>query len=314
MSLLVSVILPNYNHARYLPDRINSILEQTFQDFELIILDDCSTDNSREVIEQYRNHPKVTHIVYNTQNGGTSYKQWKKGITYAKGELIWIAESDDLANMHFLEYLTPHFEDPKVVLAFSGIQYFTDKIIKVPLLSKSDYVRYDSKSFVSKNMMLQNGIPNASMVLFRKATYESLESEKNDWAKMKLAGDWLLWSYLASKGDVVEVLSVLDYFRKHEGCTTNRFRLKGYDLIEGIKVLNFGRKMYGDAINYNEVYYRWWNNYLAWTSESSLLIRMKVPMVILLNYSRFGFYMYFKLSKRLVKTACRKLFKKIVLL
>jgi len=310
MSPLVSVILPNYNHARYLPDRINSILDQTFHDFELIILDDCSTDNSREVIEQYRNHPKVTHIVYNTQNGGTSYKQWKKGITYSKGELIWIAESDDLANMHFLEYLTPHFEDPKVVLAFSGIQYFTDKIIKVPLLSKSDYVCYDSKSFVSKNMMLQNGIPNASMVLFRKATYESLESEKNDWAKMKLAGDWLLWSYLASKGDVVEVLSVLDYFRKHEGCTTNRFRLKGYDLIEGIKVLNFGRKMYGDAINYNEVYYRWWNNYLVWTAESLFYTKVKVLIVAGVRYPQLGLYIYYKLIKRLTKTAYRKLCKK----
>ncbi len=310
MSPLVSIILPNYNHERYLPDRINSILEQTFQDVELIILDDCSTDNSRKVIEQYRNHPKVTHIVYNTQNGGTSYKQWKKGITYAKGELIWIAESDDLANMHFLEYLTPHFEDPKVVLAFSGIQYFTDKIIKVPLLSKSDYVRYDSKSFVSKNMMLQNGIPNASMVLFRKATYESLETEKNDWAKMKLAGDWLLWSYLASKGDIVEALSILDFCRRHEGCATNRFRKLGCDLIEGVKVLNFGRKMYGDAINYNEVYYRWWNNYLVWTAESLFYTKVKVLIVAGVRYPQLGLYIYYKLIKRLTKKAYRKLCKK----
>ena len=56
---LISVIIPNYNHAPYLNKRIDSILNQSVQNFELIILDDCSTDNSREVIESYRSHPLV---------------------------------------------------------------------------------------------------------------------------------------------------------------------------------------------------------------------------------------------------------------
>ena len=55
----VTVVTPNYNHARYLPERIDSILAQTFQDFELLILDDASTDNSREVIESYTRHQNV---------------------------------------------------------------------------------------------------------------------------------------------------------------------------------------------------------------------------------------------------------------
>jgi len=49
----VSFIVPNYNHALYLPQRLDSILEQTYQDFELILLDDCSTDNSREILQDY---------------------------------------------------------------------------------------------------------------------------------------------------------------------------------------------------------------------------------------------------------------------
>ena len=64
----VSVILPNYNHARFLKERIDSILNQTFQDFELILLDDCSSDNSVEVLEEYRNNPHVSHIELNEQN------------------------------------------------------------------------------------------------------------------------------------------------------------------------------------------------------------------------------------------------------
>src|SRR5207342_2166753 len=76
----VSVIIPNYNHAVYLEQRIESVLNQTFQDFELIILDDCSPDNSRDVIDQYRVNSKVSHIVYNSINSGSTFKQWQKGI------------------------------------------------------------------------------------------------------------------------------------------------------------------------------------------------------------------------------------------
>ena len=70
----VSVIIPNYNHSTFLTERIDSILNQTYQDFELIILDDCSIDNSVSIIESYRNNEHVTHIVLNEQNTGSTFK------------------------------------------------------------------------------------------------------------------------------------------------------------------------------------------------------------------------------------------------
>ena len=85
-SIIVSIIIPNYNHALYLKQRIDSVLNQTFQDFELLILDDCSTDNSREIIERYRGNPKITQIIYNEKNSGGVFNQWIKGIEKAKGE------------------------------------------------------------------------------------------------------------------------------------------------------------------------------------------------------------------------------------
>jgi glycosyltransferase involved in cell wall biosynthesis len=65
----VSVIIPNYNHGKYLKQRIDSVLNQTYQHFELIILDDCSTDDSVAIIEAYRGHRKVKKIIYNDKNG-----------------------------------------------------------------------------------------------------------------------------------------------------------------------------------------------------------------------------------------------------
>ncbi|MBC7566521.1 MAG: glycosyltransferase family 2 protein, partial [Pedobacter sp.] len=91
----VSVIIPNYNHSDYLHQRIESVLNQSYQDFELILLDDKSTDDSTVIITSYRDHPKVTQIIINEENSGNTFKQWEKGIAASVGELIWIAESDD---------------------------------------------------------------------------------------------------------------------------------------------------------------------------------------------------------------------------
>ena len=102
---IVSVVIPNYNHAQYLRQRIDSILNQIYSDFELIIVDDCSTDNSKEIIESYRTNPKVSQIIFNESNSGTPFQQWETGVDLAKGEWIWIAESDDFAENDFLEKL-----------------------------------------------------------------------------------------------------------------------------------------------------------------------------------------------------------------
>ena len=98
----VSAIVPCYNHARFLEQRIDSILNQTYQDFELILLDDHSTDDSYSICLSYKDNPHVVHVETNKQNSGKPFKQWEKGIRLAKGEYIWIAESDDYAEKEFL--------------------------------------------------------------------------------------------------------------------------------------------------------------------------------------------------------------------
>ena len=92
---LVSVIIPNYNHARFLIERIDSVLNQSYKNFEIIVLDDKSTDNSVEIIMKYSNNKHVSQIVINDENSGSPFLQWQKGFKLAKGELVWIAESDD---------------------------------------------------------------------------------------------------------------------------------------------------------------------------------------------------------------------------
>src|SRR5579864_5701533 len=114
----VSVIVPNYNHARFLRRRIDSVLQQTFQDFELILLDDCSTDDSRSILLSYASDPRV-RIEFNKANSGSTFKQWNKGARLARGKYVWIAESDDYADERLLEKLVARLdEDPSAVFCY----------------------------------------------------------------------------------------------------------------------------------------------------------------------------------------------------
>lgn len=93
-------------------------MNQIFQDFELIILDDCSTDNSKEIIEMYRGNEKITQIIYNDANSGSTFLQWKKGIELAKGEYKWIAESDDYSHPQFLETVLKNFSEKRCSVVY----------------------------------------------------------------------------------------------------------------------------------------------------------------------------------------------------
>ena len=119
---LISIIVPCYNHAQYLRQRLDSIYQQTYQNFEVILLDDASTDNSLEILSEYaKKYSMKTRIFTNDINTGSPFPQWKKGFDLAKGELYWIAESDDYCELNFLEEMLKPFSDPAVTLTCSKI-------------------------------------------------------------------------------------------------------------------------------------------------------------------------------------------------
>ncbi|MFT4244729.1 MAG: glycosyltransferase [Candidatus Woesearchaeota archaeon] len=91
----VSVVMPNYNGAVYLKEAVNSILNQSFEDFELIIVDDCSTDSSLEVLRSF-DDPRIK-VVENSKNLGVS-GTLNHGLNYVKGEFIARMDSDDISS------------------------------------------------------------------------------------------------------------------------------------------------------------------------------------------------------------------------
>jgi glycosyltransferase involved in cell wall biosynthesis len=236
----VSIVIPNFNHAKFLKQRITSVLEQTFQDFELILLDDCSTDKSSEILQQYANHPKVIKLIVNQINSGSTFKQWQKGIRETTGEYIWIAESDDYADNHFLEILVPLLEQhTKVGLAYCQ-SYQVDEYGTIIQSCKDIYASipcrqvHNGTQVVKQYMAGANLIPNASAVLFRKEIASLLD---NTYTHFKLSGDWWFWCEMLLRSDIIHVCEELNYFRIHQNKVTVSASKKGLYFIEGLQIL-----------------------------------------------------------------------------
>lgn len=222
---MVSIIIPNYNHAPYLKRRIDSVLAQTYEDYELIILDDKSTDNSCEVIDNYKNNPKVSKIIYNEENSGSTFKQWNKGISLAKGEYIWIAESDDIADPTLLETLFTGIKETDATIAYCDLYKIDSKDNNTgnwryryqdnfdTSLFHSDFSMI-GEEYINNYLSFENTIPNASGVLFSKDAYLAIGGADED---IRYCADWLLWLKLLTKGKVFYTNQKLNYFRRHEG-------------------------------------------------------------------------------------------------
>jgi hypothetical protein len=222
MTPLVTVLVPNYNHARFLPQRMDSILAQTFRDFELIGLDDASSDDSRAVLSRYAERAAM-RLVFNETNSGSPIVQWRRGAQLAAGKYLWIAESDDYADPRFLEVMVSRLEqNPNVGLAYCQ-SHFVDDRGQVQGTWEHWTRALDAgrwkHSFINRGpdeaaryLVFQNTIPNASAVLVRK---DLLLEGMMGTERMRLAGDWWTWARVLMRADVAFVAEPLNYFRSH---------------------------------------------------------------------------------------------------
>jgi glycosyltransferase involved in cell wall biosynthesis len=219
----VSAIVPNYNHARFLEQRIDSILAQTFQDFEIIFLDDNSTDDSQKIFSKYLGNPKISHNIVNEVNSNCTFKQWNRGIALATGEYIWIAESDDYAAPRFLEELVSILDrNHNVGLAYCQSFLVNDRseILEPNFLActncidrqrwMSDYMN-NGKNECENFLAGKNTIPNASAVLIRKSIYLTEVGKRNE--DFRAAGDWFTWLNILLNSDIYYISESLNYFR-----------------------------------------------------------------------------------------------------
>lgn len=286
----LSVIVPNYNHAPYLKQRIDSILNQTYQDFELILLDDCSADGSREVIETYRSNPKVTQIIINEKNGGTAFKQWDKGIKLAQGEWIWIAESDDWADPDFLETVLGEVDaHPDCGIAYTLARYMRDDIEQWKTQASGEVVAYQGSDFIQHKLLFANVIYNVSMTIFKKALFANVKPELYE--QMQLCGDWFFYTMLCEQTDVLEIQQLHSYYRMHSDNTSSKAEVKGLSFLEGLDVLDyivehFAVKPYEYAFSWGKMFVKYEKKY-SFSRETKREIKRRLRgrhLPILIDY------------------------------
>jgi glycosyltransferase involved in cell wall biosynthesis len=220
-----SVIIPNYNHAAYLRERIDSVLSQTYSNFELIILDDCSADNSRQIIESYERHHKISHIIFNEKNSGSPFLQWINGIELAKNEWIWIAESDDFADPNFLQEAAKAIQEHHSIGLFycdgiiwesekkSASRKFSDQKNEIFKTKKWDhsYAREGVKE-LNECLKFDNTVNNVSGVVFKKNLFRNATEKLR---AFKYYGDWYLYIQLCAIAGIYYCDQPLNFYRKH---------------------------------------------------------------------------------------------------
>lgn len=221
---MVSIIVPNYNHARFLKKRLNSIFNQTYQDFEVILLDDASTDDSCDILKQYSTHEKVSHFIVNESNSGSPFRQWAKGLELARGEYIWIAESDDYADLRFLEILLPKFDDE------ISLVYSQSNRVMADGRGNGDWLKHtrdfepnifenafsmDGNLFIEKYLIHKNVIPNVSAVLWKSDILKSIMPLEYPHF-MRLNADWYFYLQVVCNSKIYFHARSLNFFRYHE--------------------------------------------------------------------------------------------------
>ena len=221
----VSVIIPNYNYENYIIERIDSVLQQTYPIYELIILDDKSTDNSVNIIKEKIKEIKDVKVKFipNEKNSGCVFKQWKKGMNEASGDFYWIAEADDLAHPKFLETAMSAFDNENVVISYTESARINENNIMTHKNSQDLYNIYDTNRWnhpyvnkgldeITNYLSVTNTILNVSSVVWRKGKYDDILEKATNF---KVAGDWYIYFKVLETGDIAFSNLAYNYFRKH---------------------------------------------------------------------------------------------------
>lgn len=225
----LSIIVPNYNHQAFLQKRLDTIYNQNYKNYEVILLDDLSTDDSVTILREYaEKYSDRTKLILNETNSGSPFAQWKKGISEAKGDFIWIAESDDWCDLDFTEKLLPKFRDEAVMLSFSRTDFMTND---TKTWTIEEYLhdiggkKYDHSHKISAHECVKNYfskkniIPNVSSCIFRRPLDFPLFND-NQWNHMKVCGDWIFYLYLIRGGYIYYTTKTTNYYRQHQSNTS----------------------------------------------------------------------------------------------
>jgi glycosyltransferase involved in cell wall biosynthesis len=230
----VSILVPSYNASVFLDESITSALNQTFTDFELIIVDNCSTDDSEEIISKYLADKRIKYY-RNEKNIGV-VNNFNKCLSYASGEYIKFLCSDDKLHSELLEKSVSVMDQyPNVLLVASFFEDFgfASRIVKTPFTHL-----VNGKKAIYQILNNYNYLGQPSNVMIRKSAL-SVGNFNNEFCWM---ADWELWLRILSIGDCYIIPEVLSYARDHDNRVSRAMQKKFNNYFENYKMVKAIKK------------------------------------------------------------------------
>ena len=216
--LLISIIMPAYNVEKYISDSINSVILQSFRDWELLVVDDCSTDNTKNIIEKFVDRDDRIKLISRDKNGGKPSIAKNSAFKYIKGDYIAFLDSDDLWLETKLEKQLKLIKKDNFTLCYTG-GYLIDENSK----EIGSFLPKYNNGFIFKNMLRRYEINNQSVMIKREVFRKFNED-------ITIGEDYNLFMEIVLNNKVCNIKEKLIKYRVHGSSITKSHKK---DLSEG---------------------------------------------------------------------------------
>lgn len=300
----VSVCIPTYNYGKFISDAIESVLSQTFADFELIVVDNCSTDGTKEVVEKYMAADSRVKYYRNESNVGM-VANWNRCLGYAKGAYIKILCADDLLTSNCLQQQTSLLDNHAHVSLVSCPRTFVDNSLNPLFILKcSDSLEImDGRHIIKRCLLEWNLIGEPTAVLFRKE-----KSRRGFDPEYKHAVDMEMWFHLLEDADLGYIPEPLCLVRQHNEQTTNINLRTDAILYDELKLYcEYLDKNYIKISKFTKEKMKFLKSYAIWNNrdtEQDITVAKK-HIAKYYNYNLFRILLVLKRIKNIVNFVCR---------
>lgn len=237
MKNLISIVVPVYNASRFLDETIKTVLDQTYEDWELVFIDDCSTDNSQEIIKQYMKKDKRIKYFRQEQNGGPALAR-NKGIDESKGNFLCFLDADDLWDKDKLEKQLNFMIEKQVAFSYTSYEFATFDGTKTGK-------KVIAKEKMNYKQILKNNIISTITVMFN---LDLIDKELIKMPDLKYVEDTATWFKILRNGFIAYGISdVYSYYRRTSNTeSSNKFKTQKrlWNLYRKEEKMGFFRSLY----------------------------------------------------------------------
>lgn len=230
MTVKFSIIVASYNYRRYISQTLDSLLAQTYSDFEVLVVDDCSQDDSVAVIREYCRKDSRIRLVENEKNLGL-VRTIERAVALAQNPWLAFCESDDYWTPDYLERKARYIEqNPEAAIVVSNVELFGDAEamakVKKERVSFEKLKKYQTPRSMFRDLFYHNIIPTFSCTAVRRDLLAACDFNPVQPAIL----DWWLWRQIAIDHKIGYLDKKLTFWRMHAKSYIRNHKEKGHNL------------------------------------------------------------------------------------